>query len=205
MSRCFDALRPRSPTWMAELRDGLAEYGAEPEDFAQMVVGTGPGSFSGIRAAIAALQGMALPRQVPVFGLTSSAVLAGLAARASRAEEGTVTVVGDARRNRLWCAVYCWCGDHLTVATSGMPPTHSGAEFVLTTWEGLPAHIPPGSLLVSPDRDRLGDGLARLPGVVLDEAASTPDAAGLARLFFSAPNAARRDPSPIYLHPAVAH
>ena len=64
----------------------------------RIVVGTGPGSFAGVRAALAFAQGYALGRpQCEVFGLPSACALAG---------EGRLAVVGDARRGQFWVALF---------------------------------------------------------------------------------------------------
>lgn len=60
----------------------------------RVVVGTGPGSYNGIRSAIAAAWGIAQARSIPVVGLSS---LLGLA-------EGDYTAVGDARRGQFYLA-----------------------------------------------------------------------------------------------------
>ncbi len=62
---------------------------------AGIVVGTGPGSYTGVRIAIAAAHGVALSRQVPVAGVSS------LLACGAVDDYG---VIGDARRGRLYVA-----------------------------------------------------------------------------------------------------
>ena len=60
-----------------------------------VVVGTGPGSYTGVRIAIAAAQGVGLSRDVPVVGMSS---LLGCV------DEPNFGVVGDARRGRFYVA-----------------------------------------------------------------------------------------------------
>lgn len=64
-------------------------------ELSYVVVGTGPGSYSGTRIGIAAAQGVAIARSCPVAGLGSLA-----ATPAARAKTATspVTALGDARR-----------------------------------------------------------------------------------------------------------
>ncbi|MFZ4768102.1 MAG: tRNA (adenosine(37)-N6)-threonylcarbamoyltransferase complex dimerization subunit type 1 TsaB [Roseimicrobium sp.] len=64
-----------------------------------LVVGTGPASYTGVRIGIAAAQGVALSRSVPVIGLPS--VLA-----VSHAGESFM-VCGDARRGVFFVAEVC--------------------------------------------------------------------------------------------------
>lgn len=56
-------------------------------------VGTGPGSFSGIRGAIAFAQGLTLPKSKSLLGVSTIAALS---------HRLNTTIVGDARRGMLW-------------------------------------------------------------------------------------------------------
>jgi len=62
----------------------------------KIVIGTGPGSYTGVRISIAAAHGVAISRQVPVIGLPSIAAL-------SEAPEHVA--VGDARRGKFYAAL----------------------------------------------------------------------------------------------------
>ncbi|MCW1884343.1 tRNA (adenosine(37)-N6)-threonylcarbamoyltransferase complex dimerization subunit type 1 TsaB [Luteolibacter flavescens] len=68
------------------------------EALAEIVIGTGPGSYSGTRVGIAAGQGVALVHGCPAIGLSS--LLAVPSARAG------ALAVGDARRGSAWRAGY---------------------------------------------------------------------------------------------------
>ena len=61
------------------VRDTLAQAGVSAERIAAFAVGVGPGSFSGIRAALALAQGLAAPR-----GLYRSSRAPGVASAAFR-------------------------------------------------------------------------------------------------------------------------
>jgi tRNA threonylcarbamoyladenosine biosynthesis protein TsaB len=71
---------------------------------AVIAVGLGPGSYTGIRAAISLAQGWQLARGVKLLGVSSAE---GLAAQA-RTEKipGRVNVVIDAQRNEFYLAAY---------------------------------------------------------------------------------------------------
>lgn len=199
----------RAPDWLARLGAALDAAGVSCAEIACFAAGLGPGSFSGTRAAVAALQGLALPGKQPLKGVSSAAATAFalLCERAAGDTPATVAVIGDARRERLWCAVYALQGRQLRSCVSGSlrPPTHDADDFSLTTWSELPQHLPPGALVVSPDWDRLGARLAALlPASDLVAHQRTPTATEVGRLLLADPAAARTEPVPIYLHPAVA-
>ena len=204
----FGAGLPRAPEWFADVVAGLASAGVSPQSLDAVLAGTGPGSFSGIRSVIAALQGLALPRAIPVLGLSSAAALARATALACGAR--TVAVVGDARRGTLWSLVcdVSSAGDlayRAPSVPSSQPPVSCSTlqPFNLSPPAELSAAIPPGSLIVSPERARLAKWLDAVPGAQVADGDRTPSADDLAGLYFSNPGAAVRDPLPIYLHPAV--
>ena len=79
----------------------LAELDLPRVPLQRIVVGLGPGSFSGIRVALAAAQGLALPASVPVYGICSAWSVARQLAHVSR-----LGVFADARRGEYYCTVY---------------------------------------------------------------------------------------------------
>ena len=207
----FGAGLPRAPGWFAEVVAGLSAAGVAPQSLDILLAGTGPGSFSGIRSVLAALQGLALPRGIPVLGLSSAAAIARAAARKHGAD--VVAVIGDARRNTLWCAVYGApeAGSQFSVPGSQLPVGATVSDtnpstlqpFNLSTPAELPSAVPQGALVVSPEYSHLAPALSALEGVRVIAEDVIPSAEDLADLFFSNPTAAVRDPLPIYLHPAV--
>ena len=87
------------------LVDGaLKGAGLEREQIECVVVGLGPGSYTGIRAAISLAQGWQLAREIKILGLSS---IEGIAAQASaEGITGRFHVVVDAQRNELYLAGY---------------------------------------------------------------------------------------------------
>ena len=61
---------------LADADELLAGLGATQEDIAALVVGTGPGSFTGTRLGLALARGFALARKVPVAGVSTLDALA---------------------------------------------------------------------------------------------------------------------------------
>ena len=84
--------RPQS--LLADVDALLAAAGVVPSDLTAIVVGTGPGSFTGTRIGLAVARGLALSLDLPVAGVST---LAALAAGA----EGAFPVI-DARRGEVF-------------------------------------------------------------------------------------------------------
>jgi tRNA threonylcarbamoyladenosine biosynthesis protein TsaB len=82
----------------------LAEAKIEREEIEVIAVGLGPGSYTGIRAAISIAQGWQLARDVKLLGMSSVAAVA-VQARAEK-NFGRVNVVIDAQRNEFYLAVF---------------------------------------------------------------------------------------------------
>lgn len=159
----------RDDTWVAKMREFL--QGEKPD---ALYVGLGPGSFAGIRAAIATLQGLGIAWNLQPMGFPSAAILA----LASGLPE--VTVVGDARRNTLWTVRYRITPDAI----------EQTSDFILRQR----ATFVSDATMVSPDAERLAS--FGLPKVTL-----TADLLNVAKTRLRPLLIA--DPKPIYLHPAV--
>lgn len=198
---------PRAPGWFADVISSLDAAYKDISSVDGFLCGIGPGSFSGIRSVLAAFQGLALPRGLPVLGLSSAAALAReVAITRADIEPGvrTVSVVGDARRGLLWCASYDISDDwHIALHATGAPPSHTSSDFALVPPSELPSAIPSGAMVVSSEASRLAPFLATVTDAIVERDDVVPSAGNLIDLYLSAPEQAVRDPSPIYLHPAV--
>ena len=88
-------------------------------DIELVAVGVGPGSFTGIRVAIAAAKGLAMPYARPIKAVSSYDALALTVLPQMPAECAQMCVFSDARRNEVYCASYdragrCVCECRIT-------------------------------------------------------------------------------------------
>ena len=84
----------RASTLLADVDALLRQAGAHPRDLGGLALGTGPGSFTGIRIGLAAARGLALALGVPAAGVST---LDALAAGAP----GAIPVI-DAKRREVF-------------------------------------------------------------------------------------------------------
>lgn len=165
----------RSGNWVEKL-----DLDPKPD---RLVVGTGPGSFAGIRSAIAFAQGYRIGSGCEVLGLPSPcAVIGALGA------PGEVTVVGDARQGKIWLAAF----EGWTLL--------GGVRQVEAT--DLFAAVSPTAAVVTPDEPRLGARLSELFGLRY-RGGQMPTAEGLRAFAEHAPELLKPEPLPLYLSPAV--
>jgi tRNA threonylcarbamoyl adenosine modification protein YeaZ len=161
----------RDGNWAAEL---------DLEGVERIVVGTGPGSFAGIRAAIAFANGYRLATGCEVVGLPSACALA--------VSEGPSAVVGDARRGMYWVALF----DGFKLI----------GEIFQVTKDELPRRVPRSVPVTSPDAARIGEMLKEMFGDFYD-GGRLPTAEGLRRFAEANPAALKSEPLPVYLNAAV--
>ncbi|WP_144791440.1 tRNA (adenosine(37)-N6)-threonylcarbamoyltransferase complex dimerization subunit type 1 TsaB [Kocuria palustris] len=88
------------------VREVLAEAGAGPEDLDAVLVGTGPGPFTGLRAGLVTARVLGFAWSLPVRGMTSLAALAhDVAALPQEQRPSAFAVAVDARRREVYWAV----------------------------------------------------------------------------------------------------
>lgn len=149
-----------------------------------IIVGIGPGSFAGIRSSLAFAQGIeaGTSGRVKVLGITSAASFAPL--------EDYKAVIGDSRRGKFWVALF---------DGYAMP---RGKVFQVEKDE-LADCIPPGTKVVSPDFDRIGEVLTEVYGARHVAPAPKISAKNLFSVALENPSLVMEHPLPIYLNPAV--
>ena len=162
-----------------ECRDGKWVETLDLEGVERIVVGTGPGSFAGIRSALAFAQGYAIATKCEVFGLPSACALAG---------KGRIAVVGDARQGKIWVALF----DGFRLEK----------DVFQVDQDGLLGAVPEDSRIVTPDAKRIDGFLRGLFGKRY-LGGQTPTSEGLRRFAEANPSVLKAEPLPIYLNPAV--
>ncbi|MFD0556840.1 tRNA threonylcarbamoyl adenosine modification protein YeaZ [Stackebrandtia endophytica] len=83
----------------------LKDAAAVPGDLAAIVVGLGPGPFTGLRVGLVTAASMADALGIPAYGVCSLDAL-GLAAARSVEEPGRILVATDARRKEVYWGLY---------------------------------------------------------------------------------------------------
>lgn len=101
------APRQHSQLLFGMLRDVLAEGDLSAQGVTALAYGTGPGSFTGLRIAASAVQGLAFSSGLPAVPVSTLACQAQTAMRLALVAEGDlVCSVLDARINELYHATY---------------------------------------------------------------------------------------------------
>ncbi len=183
-TRSHQELLSRMPGLLAGANTGIANLD-------KIAVGLGPGSFTGLRVAMSVAQAIALPDGKPVVGVSSGAALA--RETATDGNNTSVVTIGDARRQRLWCARF----------TSADDIVMDKIDYSLIELEELPQIVESGDIIATPDWNRLADKLneIELPAKTVIREERVPHARSVGAI--AAGNGATRNLTPIYLHPPV--
>lgn len=156
----------------------LAEAQLEREAVECLAVGIGPGSYAGIRAAIALAQGWQVATGIRLLGISTVEAMAFQAETCG--ENGRISIAIDAQRNEFYLATYKLEGGRHTLET----PLH------LVSLEAVKTVATTSRLLVWPELH------ARIP----EAQVQSPDAAALCQLAVGRTDfIAGSDLTPIYL------
>jgi tRNA threonylcarbamoyladenosine biosynthesis protein TsaB len=152
--------RPGHATRLLGLvEDVLAEAGLSPGDLERVAVGTGPGSFTGLRIGVATARGLA---QAAGVGLVGVSTLRALAAGPQAPPERAVVAVVDARRGEAFAAA--WRGTTPVMAPAALAPEDLARQVAglgaspLAVGDGairFRTSLEPAGATVPPDEDRL--------------------------------------------------
>jgi tRNA threonylcarbamoyl adenosine modification protein YeaZ len=152
---CREIVGGREPTrrLLVFAGEALAEVGAGPEDLGSIVVGTGPGTFTGVRIAVATARALALALDIPVLGVSTLAALAAEAVTVAAGFDVLAPVV-DAHRGQVFGAVYKRLGTAwgLVPGLFAVEPVSLAGEIALRAGKGktlivgkVDGIVPPGS------------------------------------------------------------
>ncbi len=163
--------RPAHTTRLMALIEQLLAAGGGWSAVDTIAVGTGPGTFTGLRIGIATALALGRARDLPVAGVSTLASLA-LAADTHVAQDGfdVVLAVLDARRREVFAAG--WATGALTAAADGETAPAGGGSGEPAAAIGLlaPAPLTPHTLIAASEplgrRLAVGDGALEYRGVL---------------------------------------
>jgi tRNA threonylcarbamoyl adenosine modification protein YeaZ len=197
----WDARAPTRQNLFLLLIDSFRSLKMSPEQIDLITVGLGPGSFSGIRIALATAFAFTLPDHKPVFGISSSAVIASEIMSEIK-QNKSVVVIGDARRNQLWLARF-----RLSRLYNSTCIPETELEHCLVKPDALSTMVNNDNIIVTPDIERIGSLLMKEltshPGFL--NTARLPSARTLGELTYAKIKLGLPgEPlKPLYMHPPV--
>ena len=108
-----EMMRGHAEALMPMVEAVLTEADLSPRDLDMIASTQGPGSFTGVRIAIAAARGLALTSRAALFGTDSLTVMARRALREGLAPGGPFAVAADARRDMVYLGLFAPDGTRL--------------------------------------------------------------------------------------------
>lgn len=104
ISRGQEAPRKHADLLLPYVQEVLVDAGVTLANIDAIVVGHGPGSFTGVRIAAGIAQGLAFSHQIPMIGVSSLAAMAQQTLRLHAAEAAAVAI--DARMGEVYFGTY---------------------------------------------------------------------------------------------------
>ncbi len=175
---CGDAALTHGERLPGDLARTLDGAGIRASDLDLLAVAAGPGSFTGLRVGIAAVQGLAFAQGLRVVPVSTLEALASAARQLS--EASLVGAWMDGQRGQVFAALYDRAGAEL------VPPTAAGPADVLDHWR-----LTDNTIAI------IGDGATRYETVLRERLESRvqilpppPLAGTIARIAFEQPHRA---------------
>ena len=103
-------------------RAALAKAGVEPDEITHVAAGRGPGSFTGLRVALAAAKGFSLATGASGTGV--SCLAAAAHAASTRADGGHIIATADTRRGSFFAQLFTAAADPLSGIIEIDPEDH---------------------------------------------------------------------------------
>jgi tRNA threonylcarbamoyladenosine biosynthesis protein TsaB len=118
--------------------EALKRSGTQREDIGLIAVGSGPGSFTGLRIGIATAKGLAMALGCPLTGIPSLDAMA----RGASPSATQIMPVMDAKKGEVFCALYDTDGSRLGEPVNIRPDEISGlvSQDTLFVGDGLPLY-----------------------------------------------------------------
>lgn len=129
-SRLLEGRTTHGRRLLPAIEELLSECGVVRGDLSGVVVGSGPGSFTGVRVAAATAKGLCHALAIPLFPV-SSLLAAAWGAGPEHHDGRPRTVLFDARGDRVFAAGYRVVGNRLVEERS---PVASTVDRVVTEW-----------------------------------------------------------------------
>lgn len=183
-SRTFDDPRRHVEQLAPLVRDTVAELGVDLSRFTRIVVGVGPGPYTGLRVGIATARVLGQVLGIDVRGVCSLDVIAAQWVRSDHPPQEPFMIITDARRQELYWAGYRTDGSRSSGPHVGKPETLARRS----TQVGGPG------TLVRPEFEAAEGAPTRLDAGVLAAAGSQLAAAGIEPLYLRNPDAAPPGP-----------
>ena len=101
-SRFTNVKMTHSQTLLPMVSEVIEQASLTMKDIDAIAVSSGPGSFTGIRIGISAVKGLAAPRHLPCYGVSTLRVIA----ENCRGFDGVICPVMDARCNQVYNALF---------------------------------------------------------------------------------------------------
>jgi tRNA threonylcarbamoyl adenosine modification protein YeaZ len=149
---CFEAVETGGTGPLHMVEQALRNAGFEREQIECIAIGLGPGSYTGIRAAIALAQGWELVSRVKLLGVGSDEVLAEEARK--QGIFGRISVAIDAQRNEFYVRTF-EIGEQACQALDALR---------LATFDETQRTVQRGQIVISPDAPKLPGSRLLLPG-----------------------------------------